>query len=261
MGLPEHTRGGESVPADADLVARGTATLLAAWEEYARGAAGAAVHRLPGVAAAVFPLGPEREVYNNAVLAGDLVPTERAAAVDVMEEAYASAGVARFAAWVHEDDPAMRADLERRGYSLDETTRAMGMALDEFPVPRVALDLAPPDWAEYLRVIDVAPELLAGADHGAFHVVVARHGGEAVSAAMAYDHGDDCGIYNVGTRTHARRRGLGTAVTAELVRAARGRACRTASLQATPMAEHLYAALGFRDLGRILEFVPAGSGR
>jgi hypothetical protein len=31
---------------------------------------------------------------------------------------------------------------------------------------------------------------------------------------------------------------------------------RTASLQSTPMAERVYAAVGFRDLGRILEFGP-----
>jgi hypothetical protein len=37
---------------------------------------------------------------------------------------------------------------------------------------------------------------------------------------------------------------------------ARARGCRTASLQSTPMAERVYAAVGFRDLGRILEYVP-----
>ena len=51
-----------------DLYTRGAATLLAAWEEYARGSAGAAVRRLEGVSAAVFPCEPERAVYNNALL-------------------------------------------------------------------------------------------------------------------------------------------------------------------------------------------------
>jgi hypothetical protein len=31
---------------------------------------------------------------------------------------------------------------------------------------------------------------------------------------------------------------------------------RTASVQSTKMAEHMYAGVGFRDLGRILEYVP-----
>ena len=62
----------------------------------------------------------------------------------------------------------------------------------------------------------------------------------------------DCGIYNVGTLEHARRRGLGTALTALLVYEALVRGCETASLQSTKMAKHLSAAVGFRNLGRIL---------
>jgi hypothetical protein len=40
------------------------ATVVASWAEYARGARGASVQRLPGVTAAVIPEGPERAVYN-----------------------------------------------------------------------------------------------------------------------------------------------------------------------------------------------------
>jgi len=178
-----------------------------------------------------------------------------------MERVYAAAGVTRFAAWVPEWDGAMCADLDRRGYRLDERTRAMGMGLADLAVPVPDLELAPPDWAEYLRVIEVPADLLAGADHDAFHVLLARRDGENVAAAMAYDHDGDCGIYNVGTLPHARRRGLGTALTAVHLHRARERGCRTASLQSTPEAECLYAALGFRDLGVILEFVPADGAR
>ena len=71
---------------------------------------------------------------------------------------------------------------------------------------------------------------------------------------MAFDLGTDCGIYNVGTLEHARRRGLGTALTVAHLYDALDRGCRTASLQSTPMAERVYAAVGFRDLGRILEY-------
>jgi hypothetical protein len=56
-----------------------------------------------------------------------------------MEAVYVAAGVTRFAAWVHESDEPMRAELERRGYTLDITTRAMGMALDDIRVPRPRL--------------------------------------------------------------------------------------------------------------------------
>jgi ribosomal protein S18 acetylase RimI-like enzyme len=241
---------------DAELYRRGAATLIASWEEYARGATGAAVQRAPGVAAAVFPHEPERAVYNNAFLARDLAGAARAGAIDAMEAVYAAAGVTRFAAWVHESDQAMRGDLERRGYTLAESTRAMGLALDEIRLPRPEIELAPPDWSEYLRIVGVPPGFLGGADPAAYRVLIARLDGENVATAMAFDYGSDCGIYNVGTLEHARRRGLGTALAALHVHDARGRGCQTASLQSTATAERVYAAVGFRDLGRILEYVP-----
>jgi len=240
----------------ADLYLRGAATLVASWEEDARGAQGAAVERLPGVAAAVFPRGPERNVYNNALLERGLSARGRRHALGAMEAAYAAAGVELFAAWVHETDRPLQHDLERRGYRLDTTTRAMGMVLDEARLPQPTIDLAPPDWFEHLRIVEVPPGFLAGADPAAYHVAIGRLDGESVATAMAFELDRDCGIYHVGTLEHARRRGLGTGVTAALLRDACIRGCVTASLQATPMAERLYASLGFRDLGRILEFVP-----
>jgi ribosomal protein S18 acetylase RimI-like enzyme len=243
---------------DAELYRRGAETLLASWEAYAHGATGAAVKRFPGVAAAVFPHEPERGVYNNALLERDLGSAQRADALDAMEAAYAAAGVTGFAAWVHERDAAMRSDLERRSYRFNESTRAMGMALDDIRVPRPAIELGSPDWAGYLRLDGLPPDFLREADHAAFHLMVARLGGEDVAAALAFDHDDDCGIYNVGTVERARRRGLGTALTGLQLHDARARGCRTASLQSTPMAERVYAAVGFRDLGRFLEYVPSG---
>ena len=63
---------------DDALYQRGADTLVASWTEYARAATGASVHRLSGVAAAVFPQGVERSVYNNALLARHLNRGERA---------------------------------------------------------------------------------------------------------------------------------------------------------------------------------------
>jgi len=225
------------------------ATLVASWEEYARGAAGASVQRRAGVTAAVFPDGPERDVYNNAVL-------ERAEGIDAMEAAYAAAGIERFAAWVHESDGALRAELERRGYAVAETTRAMGMAVAELRPPPPGIEVARADWPEYLGVAELPAGLMTGIDPAAFQVVVGSLNGEVLAAGISYDHLGDCGIYNVVTKERARRRGIGTAVTAALVHAARERGCATASLQSTPVAEGVYAALGFRDMGRILEYAP-----
>lgn len=242
---------------NAELYRRGAATLLASWEHYARGAAGATVQRLPGVVAAVFPDGPERGVYNNALLERDLAAGERADALAAMAAAYEAAGVTRFAAWVHETDAGMRSDLERRGYTIDETTRAMGMTLDELRLSRPQVDLGPPDWSEHVRLCGMPSGFLGDIDPTAFHVSVARFGGESVATAIASDFAGDCGIYNAGTVEAARRRGLATALTAIHLHDARARGCLTASLQSTAMAERLYAAVGFRDLGRILEYVPS----
>src|ERR1700750_143108 len=212
-----------SRPTDAGLYLRGSDTLLASWEAYARGAVGAAVKRLPGVAAAVFPHEPERDVYNNDLLEPDLGPGQRSDALNAMEAVYAAAGITRFAAWVHETDPAMRAGLEQRGYTLDTTTRAMGMALDDIRVPRPEIPLGPAGWAEYLRMDSLPPDFLDHADHAAFHLLAARIDGEMVAAALAYDFGGDSGIYNVGTVERARRRGVGTALTAAPGACARAR--------------------------------------
>jgi GNAT superfamily N-acetyltransferase len=241
---------------DAELYRRGIDTLLASWREYARGAVDAAVHSLPGVAVAVFPHEPERAVYNNALLEAGLTGRERAQALDAMAAVYADASVDRFAAWTHEDDDPMRRDLERRGYALDTTTRAMGMSLHRIRAPRPTMPLQSAVWAAYLSTENLPPDFLKEADHAAFHVLVARFDGEIVSAALAYDFRGDCGIYNVGTVAKARRQGLGSALTAAQLHNARDRGCSTASLQSTPMAEHVYFRVGFRDLGRILEYTP-----
>jgi ribosomal protein S18 acetylase RimI-like enzyme len=74
---------------------------------------------------------------------------------------------------------------------------------------------------------------------------------------MTFDHHQDCGIYSLSTLPGARRRGLGTALTKLAVSQARARGCLTATLQATPMAEKLYATVGFRDLGRFAEYTIA----
>ena len=245
-----------TVQFDARLYVRGTATLIASWEEYAKGAVDASLQRLPGVAVAVFPNEPERSVYNNALLERRLPGRERKGVVEAMEAVYANAGVERFAAWVHESDPGMQRDLERRGYTLDASTRAMGIWLDDIDPRPPQVDLAPPNWSDHLRIAGVPSDFLAAADPTAYHVLLARLDGVAVATTMAFDLDGDCGIYNVGTLERARRRGLASALTAIQLHDARARGCETASLQATPMAERLYATAGFRDLGRFLEYVP-----
>ena len=76
-----------------ELYRRGAATLIASWVAYARGSPGAEVIYGPGVAAAVFPAGPERTVFNNALMERRLGPAGRNRALDAMQHAYAAAAV------------------------------------------------------------------------------------------------------------------------------------------------------------------------
>jgi ribosomal protein S18 acetylase RimI-like enzyme len=235
---------------------RGMATAVACWEHFAAGTEGATVLEAPGVSAAVFPLGPERAIYNNAVLERDL--SDPRTAVIAMEEAYSAAGITGFAAWVHETDAAMIEELERRDYSCNEVTRAMSMSLEDLVAPAPSIEIRQPSWCEYqafLELVDVPPGLLSGVDPAELDVVMASSDGMNVATALAFDHDGDCGIFNVATLAWARRRGLGTALTTHLLHAATRRGCTTASLQSTAVAERVYGAVGFRDLGRILEYV------
>ena len=244
---------------DAELYRRGARTLASSWEAYAAGGRGAAVARLPGVVVAVFPQDPERQILNNALLDRDLNARERANALDAMEVAYAAAGVSGFAAWTHETDRDMGADLRARGYAVSDSTRAMGIDLADASLARPAIELAPPSWPEVLRIVGLAPGFGGPAGPRGLATLVAISDGMPAAAVATFDHDQDCGIYGLGTLPHARRQGLGTTLAALAAHDARARGCRTATLQATPMAEKIYAALGFRDLGLILEYAQGGA--
>jgi GNAT superfamily N-acetyltransferase len=244
-------------PSDAELYRRAERTLVASWEAFARAATDAQVHVAPGVIAAVFPRQPERGIYNNALLERELQSDQRSRALDQMEALYAAAGVTRFAAWVHEHDYAMRAAIEARGYQFDSATRAMAMELTDVPRVRARIEPVQIGWRDHLRMFGLAPDLLAGGvDEASFRILGARVEGANVACAIAFDHEGDCGIYNVGTLEPFRRRGLAAALTAQQLHDATVRGCSTASVQATPMAERIYASVGFRDLGRYFEYVP-----
>src|SRR5690349_17198955 len=137
-----------------DLYRRGTETLIASWQAYARAATDAAVHVAPGLAAAVFPHQPESGIYNNVIV-------EHARALDEAEAIYAAASVTRFAVWVHDSDEATRSAVESRDYVFDSSTRAMAMELAELPPERPPIDVAALAWPDYLAMFDLPPALLA----------------------------------------------------------------------------------------------------
>ena len=83
------------------------------------------------------------------------------------------------------------------------------------------------------------------------------HDGLAVAGAWTYRHGDDCGVYAVGTVPEFRRRGYALALVEHVLAESRGRGATTASLQSTTMGQPLYARLGFEAVGRYEEWIHA----
>src|SRR3954471_4747974 len=169
---------------DESLLRRGTETLLASWREYARDVRRASFQRLPGVTVAVFAEEPERAVFNNAVRALGLEGAALDGAITAMEAAYSTAGVDRYAVWAHETDAGQRAELEQRGYTFDSSTLAMGLDLHDVCLPRPELPAGGADWDEFLAVIEAPGGLLAGSDHRAFDVLVARDDGDGVAGGL-----------------------------------------------------------------------------
>jgi ribosomal protein S18 acetylase RimI-like enzyme len=248
--------------AESDLYRRGAGTLLASWGVDARGSAGAELIASDGFAAAVFPTEPERSIFNNVLLRRGLGHTERSRAIDEIESVYSKAGVKRYAAWAHESDDPLRATLLASGYRLAETTRAMAMSLDGIESRPVEADVETFDWPRYLAYLSsegLPDGLLAGVDPHAYRVLGVRIGDQDITTGLAFDHDGDCGIFNMGTLEPFRRRGLATALLTRHLLDAAERGCSTASLQSTPIAEGVYRAVGFRDLGRFFEYVPAAS--
>lgn len=240
---------------DAELFERSLSTLVHSWAYLATGSPGAAVVRARGATVAAFVHDPDRQFLNNALLAGTAAAARRT--LDGVERLYAERGIDRFAVWVHESEPVLASAVGDRGYRHDATTRTMAMPIGDLAaVDTSSLDLVErPSLEEFWR-LDGLDGLLSQLDVEGAHFYVARHRGEIAATLMAFDHGGDCGLFMVGTAAAARRQGLATMLSAHAVAEARGRGRTTVSLQSTPVAERVYAGIGFRDLGRFDEYVP-----
>lgn len=98
--------------------------------------------------------------------------------------------------------------------------------------------------------------LALGLDDGApFRHYLARLDGEPAGTCSVFYGAGVAGLYDVGTVSRARRRGVATCATRAAMEDARRRGCRTAVLHATPDGLSVYRALGFREHCRLGQFV------
>jgi ribosomal protein S18 acetylase RimI-like enzyme len=233
----------------------GEASLVESWTRLAATSPRACVTHLDVGVAAIFP---EWSVLNNAIV-------DRRTEIDVacgrLRALYASAGIHSWALWIASSADTFAADdlvAELNGFRRDTTTLVMEAALharrgSDARVVRasVATALHASDAAVPVASIDETP---SGAGDVEGWVLV--HDGFAVSGAWSVIHEGDCGIYSVGTAPACRRRGYARALVDAILDDAFRRDAATASLQSTREAQSLYAAVGFRPVGRYEEWIP-----
>ena len=83
-------------------------------------------------------------------------------------------------------------------------------------------------------------------DDPAYHRYLALLDGVPVATGALFVSEGVAGLYNIATLPHARRRGIGSALTSDLLRRAREASSRLAILTASEMARSTYERLGFR---------------
>jgi hypothetical protein len=113
-------------------------------------------------------------------------------------------------------------------------------------------------YATYGMPAEVLPELFDQAraivDDPSAHVVLARRGGEAIATAMVFESDGVASIQWVGTVPSARTAGLGALVTTRTTNLAFERGASSCTLQASPMGEPVYRALGYETIYRYSEY-------
>jgi ribosomal protein S18 acetylase RimI-like enzyme len=228
------------VPVAVNDYQRYFASLVGSWELAAVPHSDAVVVRGEGFVAARFPY----PVLNNAILINP-------SAMDAIREFYP--GADEYAVWSELADRRLANVLLTSGFRRDVTTRPMlcylaDAELDDVDSGAVLADIDPDCIAD---LNGVTAELVRGVPGLRAYATAGFESGLIVLPI-----GTDANVSFVATRPDARRRGLAELVTRAALRDVRDRGFVTASLQATPMAESIYARVGFRPVGHWQEWVP-----
>jgi ribosomal protein S18 acetylase RimI-like enzyme len=235
----------------------GEETLIACWSALARLSPNAGVTRSPTATVAVFP---SWTPMNNAIVPDGHNTAATVATASELRDVYANAGVGVWALWL----PSASRDLDAPDevhevgtLERDTTTLVMRAVLSQHSrlhkgVARISLSALDriannePVPANELG----EPELVPGLSMWAM-----IRDDVAVACAYTFIHGDDCGVYAVGTPPQWRRRGFARSLMEHVLSDAAQRGARTASLQSTRMGQPLYVSLGFEPVGRYEEWI------
>lgn len=145
------------------------------------------------------------------------------------------------------DEPAMVPGLEVREVADTKDFEAwLRCCIESFPFDPVVADA----WAR-------VHEPLGFGDASPLRNYVGWLNGRAV-AVSAVLYGKECaGIWNVGTMSDVRGRGIGRETTLQALRDARARGATLSVLGSSPLGLRVYTRIGFREVCRIRHFGPA----
>jgi hypothetical protein len=242
------------VKSDRELVSAADENFIASFRTLAEHVPDGDCREAPGLFA--FATGLPMPLFNGCVVTGPVDSDELDSAMAWVKERNAP-----FRIWVAAGLSGERSYLARTPGLAAQEAPYPGMTLHPLPdppAPAAGVTVVPVGAAgfdEFLAVLveaglerDLALRLfLPGfvADP-AVALFVARLDGEPAGTSMAIRSDSASGVYNVLTLEHARRHGIGTAVTWAAVEAGKAWERDTIVLQSSPMGESMYRAMGFR---------------
>jgi GNAT superfamily N-acetyltransferase len=245
-----------------ELMSAANQNYLAAYRKLAEHSEDGEIHQVGGVFA--FVTGIPFALFNGCVIVEGATTGQLEAAMD-----WVASRALPHRVWIAESFAASLGDVPlARGFRRDERPYP-GMVLHPVPdppAPPVGVTVAPVTEVgldEFLAVSiegGMSPEAARQLYPASFaadpdvQLFTGRLDGRAVGTAVAIRSEDASGIYAVGTRPPARRRGVGTALTWAAVEAGRAWACDTIVLQASPMGFPVYEAMGFRTVVSYAQF-------
>lgn len=195
----------------------------------------------------------------NAIADGRLPLEEK---IDHCRDCYAQAGLPCLFRITPFSRPAgLDEALARQGFVAEDETRVMALPLAsvaqqprhevrEIGVEEFAARVGELRGSARRQIAAHAARLKASAPLLQARRLALLEGGGVVAIGQSVPEGELVGLYDIVTAEHARRRGLGTALTAELLRRALGEGAHIAYLQVSAdniAARHVYRKLGFVD--------------